>query len=267
MNALYKSAEKPECQQTERQENLINAQRVQQGLLPKKRHFKRLFSDSFTLYEPQDMLSGDFYWVGTRHELRYLVVGDCTGHGISASLTSVLAINLIEYAIMNKGLKKITKILAEIDKRYTESFKGANSEQFDNPWIDLSIICIDDQLKKVFYSSANRKMLHISNNKKEIYKPKGAPIGGWQITENRSFETLAIDFSPKDRIYLGSDGFQDQFGGPKNKKYSSARLHEFLLQHNELPFEVQKEQLNDEFIRWKGENAQTDDVCIVGVEL
>lgn len=255
-------------QQSERQENLMNARRVQQGLLPKQRHFKRLFSNSFIFFEPQDLLSGDFYWVGSKHGLRYIVVGDCTGHGISASLTSVLAINLIEYAIMNKGIKKTTKILYEIDKRFTESFYDSTADPFDNPWIDISIVCIDDELGKLFISSANRKILHISsNNEFEIYKPFGFPIGGWQISETRLFEAMTVDFKKGDRIYLGSDGFQDQFGGPMDKKFSSRALHRLLVQNNKLPFKEQLELLKDAFISWKGNNLQTDDVCVVGIEL
>lgn len=255
-------------QDTERQENLMNAQRVQQALLPKPRHFKRLFSNSFTFYEPQDLLSGDFYWIGTRHNLRYLVVGDCSGHGISASLSSVLAINLIQYAIMNKGIKKTTKILSELDKRFTESFKDSEAKQFDNPWIDISIVCIDDELGKLFISSANRKILHLSDeNGVNMYKPSGSPIGGWQISIRKPFETVIADFKAGDRIYVGSDGFQDQFGGSKDKKYGSKALHGLLIQNNKLPFCEQLGSLKKEFESWKGINIQTDDVCIVGIEL
>lgn len=248
--------------------NLRNAQFVQQGLLPKKRHFNRLFKQSFVFYEPQDMLSGDFFWVGQKHDLRYLVVGDCTGHGISASLTTVLALNLFEYVIMNKGLKKTHKILDEVDKRYVESFKGSQGQPFDNPWIDLSIVCIDDKTNKLYYSSANRKMLHITKEKAcTIYKPEGYPIGGWQIREDRQFETQIIEFEPGDRLYLGSDGFQDQFGGPFDKKYGSSNLHELLKVNSHLPFREQKDILIDEFSTWMGNHQQTDDVCIVGIEL
>lgn len=260
MNSTY--------QQVEREESLMNAQRVQQALLPKRRHFNRLFSNSFTFYEPQDLLSGDFYWIGTKHNLRYLVVGDCTGHGISASLTAVLAINIIEYVIMNKGLKKTTKILTELDKKFTESFKESSSNQFNNPWIDITIVCIDDNLKKLFISSANRKTLHFSNDKgTQIYKPSGSPIGASYFFSTKPFETMSIDFTSGDRLYVGSDGFQDQFGGPRDKKYGSKALHRLLEKNNQKSFEEQKECLSQEFAAWKGDNLQTDDVCIVGIEL
>lgn len=252
----------------EYREGLSSAQIVQTGLLPKARHFERLFSDHFVFYVPQDLVSGDFYWVGRRHNLRYLVVGDCTGHGISASLLSVLALNLFEYAIMNKGIKKPSKILKEVDKKFIESFWTSSNDNFDNPWIDLSIICIDEKSKKLQFASANRKMLHVSAAKEiTIYQGSRYPVGGWQIEDNRTFETTTFKYNSGDAIYLGSDGFQDQMGGPKNKKYKSKNLHEFLIENSQLPFSEQQHKLKSEFNAWKKCNPQTDDVCLVGIKL
>lgn len=255
-------------QEKEWRQSLRSAQVVQQGMLPKKRHFNRLFTDSFVYFQPKDVLSGDFFWVGRKHELRYLVVGDCTGHGISASLVSVLALNLLEYVIMNKGIKKAHKILEEVDKRFIESFKGLTDESFDNPWIDLSLISINDETGKMYFASANRKMLHVTSNEKgKIYKSVGYPIGGWQIKEDRKFETTTIDFKVGDRVYLGSDGMQDQFGGPDDKKFGSGNLHRFLSQISDYSFGEQYSMLDVAFRNWKKDHPQTDDICVVGVEL
>ncbi len=252
----------------EYRKHLLNAQFVQQGLLPKKRHLKRVFASSFALYLPKEFISGDFYWVGRKNQYRYLVVGDCTGHGISAALSAVLALNLFEYTIMNKGLSSTNMILAEIDKRYTESFTGAYSDSFDNPWIDLSIIRVDDEHQTIQFSSANRKMLHVRKGQfSHIYKGSGYPIGGWQINKERLFDTIEIDFEHGDLVFLGSDGFQDQFGGPFNKKYGSDNLHELLIDNAGLPMDEQKEKLLDEFEMWRGHLEQTDDICILGAEL
>ena len=214
---------------------LINAKIIQQGLLPKERHFNRLFENYFVVYLPKNIISGDFYWVGENGGLRYIVAGDCTGHGVSAALLSVLAINLFEYAVMNKRIKKTSKILQEIDKRFIESFKGDQETFFDNPWIDLSLICLDTDNKRVYFSGANRKILHINqNNELNIYKGNRYPIGGWQLEGNREFSPQTFSYNEGDSLYLGSDGFQDQIGGDANKKYKSTRLHNFLLSiHNQ----------------------------------
>ncbi len=257
-----------ELQSLEMRKSLLSAQFVQQGLLPKKRHFDRLFEEYFTLYLPQNLVSGDFYWVGQHHDLKYLVVGDCTGHGISASLLSVLALNLFEYAVMNKEVKKTNRILQEVDKKFIACFKDAYKVNFDNPWIDLSLICLDQKNQKIYYSSANRKILHMRKGKEMlVYKGSQYPIGGWQIENERKFESQTIYYDKGDTLYLGSDGFQDQFGGPKNKKYSSKRLHKFLSKNSECSMADQHKKLKNEFLDWKGTNSQLDDVCIVGVRL
>ena len=145
--------------------NLESARIVQQGLLPKERHFNRIFKNHFVLYKPQHVISGDFYWVGEANSLKYLVVGDCTGHGVSAALISVLALNLFEYSIMNKKIKKVHRILQEVDKKFIESFKDTEQTVYDNPWIDLSIVCIDEKEGKLYFSSANRKLLLVDSDK------------------------------------------------------------------------------------------------------
>lgn len=249
-------------------EGLSSAELVQQALLPKKRHFERLFTDSFVFYRPKHIISGDFYWVGKKHDFTYLVVGDCTGHGISAALLSVLALNLLEYVIMNKGLKKPSKILKEFDKKFIESFKYSDKSNEDNPWIDISLVCIDNSNKKIYYSSANRKMLIRHNDGCfKMFTGSRYPIGGWQVEKNRTFDTTTIKYGSGDKIYLGSDGFQDQIGGMFNKKYKSKKLHELLVKTGSFSLEVQKQIIISEFDLWKHSNYQVDDVCIVGVEL
>lgn len=247
--------------------SLESAKIVQTGLLPKERHLKKVLSDYFVFYEPKDIVSGDFYWVGIKHGLKYLVVGDCTGHGISASLLSVLGLNLFEYVIMNKGIKRVSKILQEVDKKFIESFSKEDNP-FDNPWIDLSIICIDEKNKKVHFSSANRKLLVVDSDKNiGLFRGSRYPIGGWQIEDKRTFSASIIPYEKGDKLYLGSDGFQDQMGGDQNKKYKSKKLHKLLSGISDKSMVKQKSILQTEFENWKNETPQTDDVCLVGVRL
>lgn len=249
-------------------EDLSNAKIIQQALLPKERHFNRMFKSHFVVYIPQNMISGDFYWIGRKNELTYLVVGDCIGHGISAALLSVLALNLFEYTIMNKGVKKTNKILKEVNKKFIESFKNTELQSFDTPWMELSIVCVDNKNNTLYFSSANRKLMHVTNDKEYIiYKGSNYPIGGWQIEVDRQFEATSIQFNEGDKVYLGSDGLQDQIGGLENKKFTSKRLHDLLAKNSNLPFNIQKNVVEEEFYKWKRNNDQFDDVCIVGVLL
>jgi serine phosphatase RsbU (regulator of sigma subunit) len=251
----------------ELQRSLESAKIVQIGLLPKKRHLQRVLKEYFVIYKPKDIVSGDFYWVGAKHGLKYLVVGDCTGHGISASLLSVLGLNLFEYVIMNKGIKRVSKILQEVDKKFIESF-SKEGNPFDNPWIDLSIICIDKENKKVHFSSANRKLFVVDNNKNvQLFRGSRYPIGGWQIEDNRSFVSSIIPYEKGTMLYLGSDGFQDQIGERNNKKFKSKNLHRLLSEISCHTVSDQEYLLNHEFEDWKGNSTQTDDVCLIGVRL
>lgn len=253
---------------TQIEASLQSAKLVQEALLPKRRHFNRLFEDSFVFYSPKEVLSGDFYWIGQKDANRFIIVGDCTGHGISAALVSVLALNLFEYAIMNKGITEAHKIIEEVDSRYVESFKDINEENFDNPWIDLSVICIDDANEKIQFSSANRKLLLISNDSTaSVYKSTGYPLGGWQLRKHRTFSTTELPYEKGSKLYLGSDGYQDQFGGACCKKFGSSRLHTMLSENSSLPFIRQNEILQAEFQKWKQKEEQTDDVCVVGIQV
>lgn len=245
---------------------LRSAELVQQALLPKRRHFDKLFPDSFVIYHPKEMLSGDFYWIGRKDNKRFIVVGDCSGHGISAALVTVLMLNLLEYIVMNKGIVAPDEVLNELDKRYIESFSDHSNTQFDNPWVDLSILAIDDRSKHITYASANRKLLHVTScSNSQIYKSNAYSLGGWQVQNQRDFKSISFPFEHGDKIYLGSDGFQDQFGGDRSKKFGSKKLHQLICANSEKPFDVQKDRLSSELHSWRLNEPQTDDICIVGV--
>lgn len=249
-------------------ESLKYAEIIQRGLLPKKRHFDRLVDDYFVLYQPLNILSGDFYWIGKKDHLTFIAVGDCTGHGVPGALLSVLASSILEYSIMNKGLNKTNKILKEVDKKFIESFSGVKEESYNNDWVDIALICVDRNENKLYFSSANRKICIVKRDKTMlILEGSSYPIGGWQVEKERKFESRSFVFQKGDAIYIGSDGFQDQIGGPKNKKYSSKRLHSFLNELSELKMDEQKSILENEMKDWKGVNEQIDDICIVGIRL
>lgn len=249
-------------------ESLKYAEIIQRGMLPKKRHFNRIFEDYFVIYKPLNILSGDFYWVGKKEHLTFVAVGDCTGHGVPGALLSVLASSILEYSVMNKGVNKTNKILQEVDKKFIESFSSVKDDFFNNDWVDIALVCIDWHENKLYFSSANRKICIVSqDNSTHILEGSHYPIGGWQVEKNRKFESSSFNFQKGDILYMGSDGFQDQIGGPKNKKYSSKRLHTFFKEINEDSFDSQKVKLEKELKTWQGTNDQIDDICILGVRL
>lgn len=248
-------------------ESLKYAKIIQEAILPKPRHFQRLFSNHFIIYQPLNYVSGDFYWVAQKDDLIYVAVGDCTGHGVPGAMLSVLAKSIIEYSVLNKGLIRTNEILAEVDKKFVESFSGMEEDTFNNDWFDVGLICIDSKNRQIDYSSANRKLLHVSTDKNELYKGDKFPIGGWQYNTERAFTSERFNYEIGDMLYLGSDGFQDQIGGPKSKKFSSKRLHELLVSLKRYPCEIQSEIVKETFDDWKRGEDQIDDVCLIGIEL
>lgn len=242
---------------------------LQQGIFPKQRHFDRIFDDSFVLYLPQQIISGDFYWLSeVSDDLIYLAVGDCTGHGVPGAMLSILANNLLSYSILNKKIKKTSKILKELDKRFIESFSSDNHETgFNNDWFDISLVCIDRTNKTIQYSGAKRKALLLKEQGYTVLKGSNYPIGGWQMAEKRDFESITVKYEPGDTLYLSSDGFQDQIGGVKDKKYKSVRLEECLFKYASMDMVTQKKLIHSEHLDWKGANEQTDDICLIGVRL
>lgn len=253
----------------QRNKELINslsyAEVIQKGILPKERHFQRLFDDAFVFYQPQSYVSGDFYWMGEIDNHVLFAVGDCTGHGVPGALLTMLAQSFLNYLILGKKTTHPTLILNEFDKKFIETFMGEQEDVFQNDWIDIALCSLDRNNQTLKFAGAKRKILHVSNGTFNTYNGSNYPIGGWQIENKRNFNHLDIKVSKGDMIYLGSDGYQDQIGGDKNKKFGSKQLHQELLTISELNGKEQLSHLKNVFHKWKKNADQLDDICIMGI--
>jgi len=245
--------------------SLNYAKVIQNGVLPKERHFKKLFKDYFILYESQSYVSGDFYWIGDVNTHHVFAVGDCTGHGVPGALLTMLAQSFLNYIILGKQMHNPSEILKEFDKKFIETFSNDIEGTFHNDWIDIALCCFDKEKNTLHFAGAKRKILIVSNNQSYLYAGSNYPIGGWQLEKNRTFDLHTIEIQPNDIVYLGSDGFQDQIGGEKYKKFGSKNLHKLLTQISSLSSEEQKTQLKTTFENWKSSSEQLDDVCIMGI--
>lgn len=241
--------------------------RLQRAYLPKQRHFDRIFKESFVIYHPAEYLSGDFFWVGKNGDLKYAAVGDATGHGVSAAFLSMLGYNFLNYALHNKQLLWPDDILKELDKQLIEAFSSVNEEAYDNDWIDISIICYNSKTRELLFSGANRKVLIVDGNSSKVLKGSKYPVGGWQLEESRNFEVQHLILEKESALYLGSDGFQDQFNEEWTKKMGSRRLHELINSVAAQPMNAQKGVLEQHLFNWMGEGEQTDDICVVGLKV
>jgi serine phosphatase RsbU (regulator of sigma subunit) len=247
--------------------SLKYAEIIQKGVLPKDRHFKRLIQDYFVMYIPQSYVSGDFYWIGEVNDNVLFAVGDCTGHGVPGAMLTMLAQSFLNHIILGKKVTCTSEILKEFDKKFIETFQDDFENDFHNDWIDIALCCYNRKTKMIQYSGAKRKMLLVSKEESEVFKGSNYPVGGWQIENERIFESQSFQAKEGDVIYLGSDGFQDQIGGENDKKYGSKRLHQLLIDISGLPCEKQLMILKRTFKKWKQDESQLDDICLMGIRI
>jgi serine phosphatase RsbU (regulator of sigma subunit) len=249
----------------EKQKEIIDsinyARRIQATLLANEDFVNKNIRKNFILFKPKDIVSGDFYWAAKKDDRFYLAVCDCTGHGVPGAFMSLLNISFLNEAIIEKNILEPNKVLDHVRKRLIENL----SQQGGQDGMDAILICIDEKSKTITYAAANNEPILIRDNK-QIELPKDKmPVGKGEKTDNFTLHT--IDHQKGDSIYLYTDGFADQFGGPKGKKFKYKKLNELLLSLSHENMEKQKESLDTNFIKWKGNLEQVDDVCLIGIKL
>ncbi|MBA2611644.1 MAG: SpoIIE family protein phosphatase [Bacteroidetes bacterium] len=249
-------------------DGLYYASSVQQGMMPQERHFKKNGNSYFVFYNPLQIIGGDFFWLGKKDNWSYYAVGDCTGHGVSGAMLSTLAIGFLNYIVYSKKYSDLGEILNEIDKKWIETFKRhEDDDNLNNDWMEISLIAFNCQTRDFQFAGANSNILISSNDHAPINLCGDSfPIGGWQIEKNRQFTTQYCKLKDAAKVYLFSDGFQDQFGGSQNKKIGSRNFKNHLNSISHLPMAQQFSEVEDHFRIWKGVNEQTDDICLLGVE-
>lgn len=263
---LLRSIRDNEIAVKEHHDELTYAGILQQALLPKKRHIDRVFEEYFVIYNPKNHVSGDFYWVGEKNDIRYFACADCTGHGVPAAMLSILGYSLLNYALYISDLASPSEILKKVDYKFIESFDFGNNQN-TNDWIDISLCAYDPSTQKLTFCGANRKALVVSDKNSHVIPGNRYPIGGWQLEEYREFTEHTIDVEPNSWVYLGSDGFQDQFGGMFGKKFGSNKLHTLLKSISKFNGADQEILLRDHHTIWSKGREQTDDICLMGIKI
>lgn len=240
------------------------AQRIQNAFSSRE-EFKELFPESFVLYMPRDIVSGDFMWTTKIENKKILVVADCTGHGVPGAIMTVLGRTLLKNIVEDQKIIEPSQILYALDKSVRESLHQETSNTNDG--MDAAILVIDEETKKIAFSGAKLPLVCVRNGKAERIKGSSSTIGGKTHKKEKEFETHHLDFQEKDRFFLFSDGYQDQFGGVKNKKFMKGNFKNLLLEIHKLPMQQQKEILKGRFEEWRKEYPQVDDVLIIGVKV
>ncbi len=242
------------------------AQRIQQAILPDPAMFSKLLPDSFVLYRPKDIVSGDFYWVTEQDGVVYYATADCTGHGVPGGFMSVLGASLLNEVINEKKLAEPAEILDMMRVKIINALrqKGETGENKDG--MDMALCRIDLKKRELVYSAANNPVWIISKGELRKFRPDKQPVGIG--VENPSpFTQHRVALEPGDIVYTFTDGFADQFGGPKGKKFKYSQLAETLTAISHLPMEQQQSAFGQTFAGWKGELEQVDDVLVIGVKV
>ena len=251
---------------TEHENSLIYAQTIQNGLLPKARHFEKFFKNHFVLYKPQDKIGGDFYWLTKKDDVIFFALADCTGHGISGAMLSVLGISLLNYVIQ-KNFDNVGDYLTELDKKWIETFNNEITDShYNNDWLEITLISFNTQTREFQYSCGGGEFAIHQNNSIKIYKGNSYPIGGWQIEKNRTFDTHKLTLEEKAKLYFFSDGIKHQFDSSNTKKFSRKRLLNVLDHYHAFSMEQQQDLFEFVLNTWQGNIKQTDDISLIGIE-
>ncbi|MDZ7738090.1 MAG: nitrate/nitrite transporter NrtS [Bacteroidales bacterium] len=238
---------------------------IQKGMLPSDKSIESYFPESSILYLPKDIVSGDFYWVNSTGGRRIFMVSDCTGHGVPGAFMSMMGISLLDEIIMRDGVIDPAEILILLRSRLTSALTRGSKESGLLDGMDISVVSVDDSSKTLYFAGAYNDIFIQRNDELHIVKADRMPVGK-HINDTKPFTLKTFDYRDNDRLYMFTDGYRDQMGGEKDKKFSSRRFREVLSETAALPVKTQVQKLSQHFLEWKGENEQIDDVLVAVIK-
>ena len=242
------------------------ASRIQSAILPAKEMIDEYLPEHFILFKPRDIVSGDFYWIGYHNERIIITAADCTGHGVPGAFMSMLGVTFLNEIVIKDNIIAPNEILNCLREHVMSSLKQTGKENEAKDGMDISLCSIDLKNMKLYFSGAYNHLFFIRDNEMTIYKADKMPIGIYMI-ETSGFSMSEIDIRKGDVVYMSSDGYVDQFGGEKGRKFMSKRFKELLLEIHKHPAEKQKEILNKTLMDWqRGEYEQIDDIVVIGIK-
>ena len=243
------------------------AKRIQNALLPTDAMMKQLFPDSFVFFRPKDIVSGDFYWMEQWGHQTLLAVADCTGHGVPGAFMSIVGHNILTQSVNVLGLSKPALILNETNKQLSRKLNQNTSETTVMDGMDIAMIAINYTKSTMEFAGANNPCWIIRNNELIEVKGNKFPIGAFVGNELQKFTNHEWELQKGDYIYIFSDGYADQFGGEKGKKFKFKSLQQLLLENHKKPLVEQRNILEKTFDDWRGTLEQVDDVLIIGLRI
>jgi serine phosphatase RsbU (regulator of sigma subunit) len=251
------------------------AQKIQAAMLPFDEIIAQALPQHFILYKPRDIVSGDFYWFAnlshniskneTDGEKVIFAVADCTGHGVPGAFMSMIGDSLLNQIVYDQGIIDPEKILIQMHAGIRRALKQPETDSLDG--MDIAICLIDKKKKQIEYAGARSPLLVILDGTSKFISADKSSLGGVQSEANLYFKRQVITYSETLTLYMYSDGFQDQFGGKKGKKFMTKKFKELLLRIHEMPVEKQRIVLTETLDNWMKGHDQIDDILVVGIKL
>jgi len=255
-------------------ESIMYARQIQQAMLPKLEVFKSVIPESFVLFRPRDIVSGDFYWFNAKSHRSVIGAVDCTGHGVPGAFLSMIGNELLNKIVIFKGITEPHKILNQLQMEMRNTLKQKENGNEDGMDIGICTLhLVPPELQELFgrprleFSGAKNTLIYIQKDKMHIIKGDKVPIGGYLFQDDYNFTNHIIPLEEDTTFYMFSDGYADQFGGKERKKFMVGRFRDLLLEIYKLPLEQQKRRLEKELLDWMAGMHQIDDILVMGFRI
>jgi serine phosphatase RsbU (regulator of sigma subunit) len=243
-------------------DSIMYAKRIQTALIPSL----ELFSDKldhFVLYKPLDIVSGDFYWVSNKGDIQVIIAADCTGHGVPGAFMSMLGVTMLNEIVNGKHITQPDIILGTLRSEIVKALQQSIDEDRVKDGMDIAVCTIDFKEGLLWYAGANNPLYLVRD--KELFHYRADKMPASIHYNMQPFTLHRIELKKGDSFYIFSDGYADQFGGPKQKKFMTMQLKEKVVEMSGIPMIEQGVKLSETFEEWKGEGPQIDDVTLIGV--
>ena len=259
-----------EQQKKEMTDSIVYAKRIQTVLLPEKAFINEILNDYFVLFQPRDIVSGDFYWINAKKEKTMVAVADCTGHGVPGAFMSIMGINFLNTTVQNESLHA-DMILNLLREQVINSLKQTGKVLENKDGMDMALCIIDWENARIEYAGANIPLIllrHTPEAPHELIEIRAdrMPIGIYEMGA-KPFTRNNIPVFPGDSIYMFSDGYCDQFGGPELKKFKKKNLTKLLSEIHTLSMTEQRKRIKRNLDNWRGDLPQVDDILMLGIKI
>lgn len=248
------------------------AKRIQEAVLPSLTHIETSFPQSFVLFKPRNIVSGDFYWFSQKDGKVIIASVDCTGHGVPGAFMSLIGNTLLNHIVNEKGITDPAEILNQLNTEVNQSLRQSETGSQSRDGMDIALCVFDLPMQEtdgkiaMQYAGANRPLYYLNNNDLEEIKADKFPIGGLDYSDMKKFTTQTLSLQKNSTIYISTDGYADQFG-QENKKLKTKKFKEILQTIQDKSMEEQKKHLDQFIENWRGTQEQTDDILVIGIKV